>query len=162
MDNINNLYDTDYHQWAEQQKQLLQSGQLDRLDIKNLLEELGEVGKNNRSSLTSHCKTLLSHLLKYQHQSQHINADLPMPYNCAEWFGTINRCRRNIRDRLADNPCLKHLLPESLDSLYPKARKEAVEELRPYLQKHQTITEKDFPDTCPWFYEQIMDDNWLP
>ncbi|WBA81781.1 DUF29 family protein [Endozoicomonas sp. GU-1] len=53
----NNLYDTDYEQWAEQQKQFLQSGQLDRLDIKNLLEELGQAVKNNRRSLRGCFKT---------------------------------------------------------------------------------------------------------
>ena len=162
MASSNNLYNTDYQRWAEQQRQLLLSGQLDQLDIQHLLEELGDVGKSNRNSLTSHCKTLLSHLLKYQHQTAHLNPDLPIPFNCAEWFGTILRCRRNIRDRLADSPSLKHLLPESLASLYDKARNEAAEELRPYLQKHQTLTADDFPDICPWTFDQIMREDWLP
>lgn len=158
----NNLYDRDYQQWAEHQKQLLKHGRFDELDIDNLLEELGEVGKSNRSALTSYFKTLLVHLLKYDYQTARLNPDLPLPYNCAEWMGTIRRCRDDIHHLIIESPSLKAYLPESLDRLYQQARKGAAKELEPYLQKHQAITFNDFPDTCPWTFEQIMKEGWLP
>ncbi|WP_252179100.1 DUF29 family protein [Endozoicomonas sp. 4G] len=40
---MNSLYETDYHQWLSQQREHLIQGQLDQLDVENLIEEL-EVG----------------------------------------------------------------------------------------------------------------------
>ncbi|WP_257265998.1 DUF29 domain-containing protein [Endozoicomonas sp. ONNA2] len=32
----------------------------------------------------------------------------------------------------------------------------------PCLQKHQQVAESDFPDQCPWSFDQMMEEDWLP
>jgi hypothetical protein len=37
-------YETDYYGWVQEQVELLESGQLDRLDVANLIEEIKSLG----------------------------------------------------------------------------------------------------------------------
>lgn len=161
MENINNLYETDYAEWAEQQKALLKAGLFDQLDIDNLLEELDEVGGNAKDSLESWLSTMIAHILKY-HQTRLLNPDMPEPYNCKEWKVTIRRSRFNISNKLKKTPSLKNHLPRVLPECYQIAVRMAVNEMEPYLQKHQTVSANDFPKTCPWEYKQLMQPNWMP
>ena len=157
MENSNNLYDTDYQQWAEQQKQFLQSGQLDRLDIKNLLAELGQAVKNNRRSLKSGLKILILHLLKVDYQLRVLQDPWVQDKVIHTWLPSINNPRSDITDLLADSPSLKHHLTDAIAQSYPMARAEAVEQMNKYIHSPQKrLTASSFPDTCPWTFEQLM------
>ena len=162
MENINNLYDTDYHQWVEQQKQLLQSGQLDRLDIKNLLEELGEVGKQNQHALESHLINLILHLLKHQYQTQVINPQRYEPQEFRSWYDSIDTARRETRRLMKKNPSLRSRMAEVITDSYPDAKAGAINQMNKYLPKDQRLTDQSFPAECPWSYDQLIDDDWLP
>jgi hypothetical protein len=38
------IYESDFHDWIEEQVALLKTGQLDRLDVPNLIDELESLG----------------------------------------------------------------------------------------------------------------------
>ncbi len=68
---IPNLYDSDYQLWLESTINQLRQGDFQAVDWQNLLEELADLGKNNRRALKSLLTRLLEHLLKLTYwQSQ--------------------------------------------------------------------------------------------
>ncbi|MFM6633422.1 MAG: DUF29 family protein, partial [Microcystis panniformis] len=48
---ISNLYDSDYQLWLENTINQLRRGDFQAVDWQNLLEELADLGKNNRRAL---------------------------------------------------------------------------------------------------------------
>lgn len=159
---MENQYRTDYHGWISQQRELLKNRQFNDLDVPNLLEamalEMGDIS----GTLESHLTTLLLHLLKYQYQTQVINPVLPEPYNCRDWFGTMDRVRNSIQTLIRKNPSLKRLTDETLTDAYLQAKRIAIKDMNRYVQKHQQLDNNSFPAECPWTYQQITTEDWLP
>ncbi|MGI9279753.1 MAG: DUF29 domain-containing protein [Endozoicomonas sp.] len=142
---MENLYETDYYQWVKKQKELLLNRQFDQLDLENLIEEVDDMGKHEPRSLTSHLKQLLMHLLKWQYQPER---------QSRSWQDSIILHREDVQEILLDNPSLKPRVTE----LYSKAYQRAV-----VLTVKQTgLPTQTFPRECPWTYEQVMKDGWLP
>ncbi|WP_422475573.1 DUF29 domain-containing protein [Endozoicomonas sp. ALB032] len=159
---MENLYKSDYHGWIARQRELLKNNRLNELDIPNLLEAMEQEMGNNYHTLESHLKILLLHLLKYQHQVEVINPVLPEPYNCREWFASIDRARDDIRSLLRRNPSLKRETGVTLCEVYPSAKRMAIKEMNRYVQKHQQLDNNSYPPECPWIFEQVIEDDWLP
>lgn len=61
-------YDSDVIAWAQEQINLLRSGQFSRLDIEHIAEEIEDVGKSEQRELASRMAILLAHLLKWEYQ----------------------------------------------------------------------------------------------
>jgi hypothetical protein len=66
---MNNLYDSDFYAWTQQQAQLLRSKHLIKLDILHLAEEPEAMGRSENRELAGRLEVLLIHLLKWQFQS---------------------------------------------------------------------------------------------
>ncbi|CCI06540.1 DUF29 domain-containing protein [Microcystis aeruginosa] len=145
---IPNLYDSDYQLWLESTIKQLRRGDFQAVDWPNLLEELADLGKNNRRALKSLLTRLLEHLLKLTYwQSQR-------DYNQAGWKKEIRNFRLQIADLLEDSPSLKSYLREILAKCYLDARNLLIDE-----------TELDasiFPGELLANLEEILDENWLP
>ena len=62
------LYEEDYLAWTQQQIGLLQTGKLEELDSKNLVEELKAMGRSDHRELESRLIILIAHLLKWEWQ----------------------------------------------------------------------------------------------
>lgn len=65
---LSQLYETDFNLWLEQTVNHLKKGNLAALDLDNLIEEISDIGRNNRREVFSRLKVLLMHLLKWQYQ----------------------------------------------------------------------------------------------
>jgi len=145
---IPNLYDSDYQLWLENTINQLRRGDFQAVDWQNLLEELADLGKNNRRALESLLTRLLEHLLKLTYwQSQR-------DYNQAAWKKEIRNFRIQIKKILKDSPSLKSYLKEILQECYLDARNLLIDE-----------TELDasiFPLEVLANLEEILDQNWLP
>ena len=145
---IPTLYDSDYQLWLENTINQLRRGDFQAVDWPNLLEELADLGKNNRRALKSLLTRLLEHLLKLTYwQSQR-------DYNQAGWKKEIRNFRLQIADLLEDSPSLKSYLREILAKCYLDARNLLIDE-----------TELDasiFPGELLANLEEILDENWLP
>jgi hypothetical protein len=47
-------YETDYYAWTNEQAQLLRAGDLQHIDLKNIIEELETMGRSEICSLILH------------------------------------------------------------------------------------------------------------
>jgi hypothetical protein len=65
------LYDEDLLAWAERQAELLRAGQLDRLDVAHLIDELEAMAGKLRRELKNRLRILLAHLSKWEHRCSH-------------------------------------------------------------------------------------------
>jgi len=145
---ISNLYDSDYQLWLESTINQLRQGDFQAVDWQNLLEELADLGKNNRRALESLLTRLLEHLLKLTYwQSQR-------DYNQAGWKKEIRNFRLQIADLLEDSPSLKSYLREILAKCYLDARNLMIDETR--------LDASIFPVELLASLEEILDQNWLP
>ena len=144
---MENLYESDFYQWIQQQKEFLSTRQFDRIDLANLIEEVDDMSKKELKSLRSHLTHLLSHCLKWHYQPE-------KPETGYSWKYTIVEQREQVKQCLSESPSLKRKLPE----LYLTAYKYAVLEAA----KETFLPPETFPVHCPWTYEQILTKNWLP
>lgn len=58
-----NLYETDFYAWTQEQATLLRHQQWSQLDLPNLIEEIESLGKQQRAELRNRLKVLIGHLL---------------------------------------------------------------------------------------------------
>ena len=155
------LYETDYYQWVQKQKQLLANKQFDQLDLDNLIGEVEDMG-SDINTLESRLIVLLLHLLKYDYQTKILNPAMPEPYNCRSWKGTIREQRMQISLLMDRKPHLKHEQDSVLLDAYPRGKKLAISAMNDYLPRKQWLDSDSFPDNSPWSFEQIMREDWLP
>lgn len=139
------LYDTDLYAWANTNAELLRQGKYQHIDVGHLIEEIEDMGKSERRSISSHLKNLLMHLLKWQYQ--------PV-LRSNGWLLTINNSRDHISELIQDNPSLALLPEHSMDATYLKARRDAALETG--------LPAETFPVSCPYSSSQALADDWLP
>lgn len=139
------LYDRDFYAWLQEQATLLKSGQLDQLDIANLVEEIESLGRQERRELVNRLGILLGHLLKWQFQPR---------LQSKSWTATIVGQRQDVQELMEDNPSLKPYLVEAMDRAYQKGVLLVV--------KETPLSQKDVPSQCPYTFEQVMDADFYP
>ena len=61
---LSQLYETDFNLWLEQTVNHLKKGNLAALDLDKLIEEISDMGRNNRREVFGRLKVLLMHLLR--------------------------------------------------------------------------------------------------
>ncbi len=160
---MDNLYENDFDKWIEKQKQSLSNKDLESLDIENLIEELDDMGDQSVSKLTSYIKVLLIHLLKYNYQKTVLKDPWVEDRVTHTWLSSIVGPRDDIETILEKNPNLKNKIDKCLSDGYKKAKKLAIKEMNIYIRiEKNKLNDKSFPDTCPWSFDQIVTEDWLP
>lgn len=91
-------YEQDFVGWLNTQAELLKTGKVNELDIKNLVEEIEAMGRSEKRELESRMIILVMHLLKWTFQPN---------YQSRSWANTINEQRRRIGRVIKDSPSLK-------------------------------------------------------
>jgi Domain of unknown function DUF29 len=86
------LYERDFCLWAEQQARLLREGQLEELDVVNLIDDIEDLSIKEKKALESDLVVVLKHLLKYQYQARR---------RSRSWLSSIAEHRRRLRNDLA-------------------------------------------------------------
>lgn len=142
---MKSCYETDFSQWAFEQADLLRAGKLSELDIENVLEELESMGKNDQRCYISSFRNLLSHLLKWQYQSEK---------RSSSWVNTIRRSRDEILDWEEDNTSFIPKRENFIDKAYKRAKKKASTETQ--------LPQSLFPSSCPWDFETFMHNDFFP
>lgn len=140
-----NLYETDFYSWTQEQAKLLRHQQWNQLDLPNLIEEIESLGKQQRAELRNRLNVLIGHLLKWEYQAKR---------RSRSWLMTIRVQRRDIQELLEENPSLKPYLEEALQKIYESGRDLAVGETN--------LPLKTFPDNCPYTLEEIFRDGFYP
>lgn len=140
-------YEQDVVAWAQEQAQLLRSGRLSDLDIQHIAEEIEDVGKSEQRELANRMAVLLAHLLKWKFQPERRGAS---------WESTIHTQRNSIERRIRRTPSLKTSLADP--DWWADAWDDAVVEAA----KETNLTYTEFPETCPWSAEDVMNQGFLP
>jgi len=138
-------YEQDFYSWLCHNISLLREGRLSEADVENIAEELDGMSKSQQRELISRLKILFAHLLKWQFQPDR---------RSNSWKGTIVEQRSQIRQLLKISPSLKNRIDEKIVDAYT----DAVE----YASLETGIPQSDFPQTCPYFFEQAVDKNFYP
>ena len=136
------LYDEDLLAWAERQVAHLRAGQLERLDVEHLIEELEAIAGKLRRELKNRLRILLAHLLQWQAQPER---------RSRSWAATIAGQRDQIEALLEENPSLRQHLDEVARSAYPRAVRLAAIETG--------LPRRTFPPELPYAAEQILGDD---
>ena len=145
-------YDIDFAEWIGNQVESLRNGQMNRLDVESIIEELTALANRDRRALRSHLRVLLLHLLKWRHQPDRRSRN---------WRASIDNARTEIEELLASSPSLRRSLDgDATDSAsalawaYGKARQGA--------QRDTGLELGAFPEDCPFPLDRILDENYLP
>ncbi len=139
------LYETDFVEWTTRTAQLLREGRFDELDIRHLAEEVEDIGKSERRELENRLTVLLSHLLKWQFQTERRGRS---------WKSTITTQRNAVARILRDAPSLKSYLAATLSDCYCDDRKLAAADTE--------LPSDSFPSICPYKLAQILDTEYFP
>ena len=137
--------ETDYLHWLQTQVNHLRTGQLERLDRKQLIEELEGMSRSERRQLRNRLIVLMMHLLKWQYQPEK---------RSRSWSVTIITQRNDIKLLLRESPSLKPTLPMAFAEIYPRARQEAADETG--------LPLSTFPETPPLTLEQVLNEDYWP
>lgn len=138
-------YDRDYFAWLNEQADRLAAGRFSALDLKNLIEELRDLGRGEKREIQSRLGVLLLHLLKWGRQPEN---------RSGSWRATIIEQRARILKRLQESPSLRNYPREILDEEYQLARAGAAAE--------SNLNENAFPEQCPYTVDQVLDPDFLP
>ena len=134
------LYERDETAWLEVMSNLAAEGRFAEMDHPNLSEYLADMAKRDRREVSSRLVVLLTHLLKWEHQSDH---------RSGSWHGTILEQRRELRKLLDSATLYDHALSVLADA-YADARKQAAAET--------TLPRGTFPAECGWELESLLAD----
>jgi predicted nucleic acid-binding Zn-ribbon protein len=135
-----NLYELDFYAWTVEQSKLLKEGDLQNLDIVNLVEEVESLGKQQRQELENRLVVLLGHLLKWDCQPDR---------QSKSWKATIREQRRAVQRLIKQNPSLKPYLEEAIALAYESALDLVVRET--------PLDYPDLPANCPYSPDQLFD-----
>jgi len=138
-------YEEDFYLWIFHNADLLRQGKFAEADIENIVEELESMGRRDKRELISRFTVLLSHLLKWQFESER---------RSKSWEPTIDEQRVQIHLILKDSPSLKYQLDDKIAESYISAIKSAV--------KETGLKKTVFPETCPYTLQQILDEDFYP
>lgn len=142
---MQNLYETDFFAWTQEQANLLRHQQWSQLDLDNLIEEIESLGKQQRAELRNRLSVLIGHLLKWEYQPER---------RSRSWLNTIRIQRIDTLELLEENPSLKPYLQEVLQKAYIKGIALASGETN--------LPVKTFSQDCPYMLEEIMSDRFYP
>ena len=139
------LYETDYVQWIETTVQQLKQHNYGAIDWENLIDEIESMARSDRRSLKSNLVVILTHLLKWQFQSER---------RSNSWKASIAEHRRRVRDLLKDSPSLKPYFEEVFAECYEDAIDQASIETE--------LPKSTFPRSCPYTIAQVLEAGFLP
>jgi hypothetical protein len=163
--NLKELYEKDFYLWVMENLRLLKSKEYELVDWENLLEEIEDMGQRHFESMTSQMARIMEHLYKWENfrYSQDMGHD---------WIRSINDARDELEDIFKRHPSLEAKAQEK--EVLQFAWDSAVSRLIRWLKeprndgfidlyfKGETPTKKDFPQECPYTFQQIMEyEPWI-
>lgn len=143
--NLQISYDRDFMLWIETTVQLLKEQKFAELDLENLIEEIEDMGKSNKSALRSNVIVVLLHLLKWKYQPEK---------RTNSWKFSLREHRRRLEEDFEDSPSLQNYYREIFPKCYGNARKLAADETGLVLEI--------FPVESLFTPEEVLDAEFLP
>ncbi len=141
-------YEHDFYAWSFEQAHALRERRTQQLDWENLAEEVESLGRSDRNQVRSRLAVVVIHLLKWHYQPKD---------RSPSWKATLNTQRRDLEIVLADSPSLRRLVPVLLAETYPRARRDAADEMDLIPSAARKL-----PETSPFTVEQVLDPEFFP
>lgn len=141
----NDLYETDFYAWTQEQARLLRERRFTDLDLDNLVDEVQSVGSSEKREIRRRLKILLAHLLKWQLQPGRRGPS---------WKRTISAQRNELRAIIEDSPSLRACVMDHVTEAHDGAVVMASEETG--------IAVGVFSGECPFTAAQVMDLEFFP
>ena len=142
---LKQLYELDDSQWLGETISLLRNNQFQQLDLEHLIEELEDLGKENKNAVASLLEQVIRHLLLLQYWTKEAE------HNTIHWQEEIDNFRTQLRRKMTAN--LRNYLEEALNSLYQDALG---------FVKIKPVNTVIFPSQSPYSLEELLDRSWLP
>lgn len=144
------LYDRDFYEWTVRNAELLRRGCIHEADFENLAEEIEDLGRRDKREVMSRMAVLLMHLLKWSMQPQKRYTES----GSSSWLMTINGQRYELMEIFEQSPSLQRRAEEGLPKAYRRAVKDA--------SAATGIPVRQFPEECPFRFDQVLEDEYLP
>src|SRR5213593_4806132 len=113
---LNQLYEEDFAEWAEETARLLRERRFDEIDLENLVEETEYMARHEKHELRNRLAVLLHHLLKWQQQ--------PLKRS-RSWMASIDEQQARIHRLLRDSPSLRRHVSGYVTEVYEDAVRKA-------------------------------------
>jgi hypothetical protein len=136
---VTDLYEKDYYAWANETAEAIRSGEFSRIDIDALADEVADIARKEKRSLSSRLEVLIGHLLKWDYQDKK---------RTRSWAATIAVQRNRVMKLLKDSPSLTPWLSENLGEIYEVAVQLAV--------RDTNLSQDSFPPECPYTLDEIL------
>jgi len=145
---LKTTHEQDFYGWVQTTINHIHQGSTASLDWVNLVEELQDLGNEQKNQLESRLLVLFEHLLKLMYWLEERD------YNQRGWRGTILEQRKQIKRLLKRSPSLKPYFQEIMHEIY----NDAIE-----ITSVKTGLDLDiFSENAIANLEQILDENWFP
>jgi hypothetical protein len=156
---LKELYGKDFYLWVQENLKLLREKRYDLVDWENLLEEIEGMGRGLFIAMLRQMREIMEGLYKWENFKNHPERD--------EWVEEVSRARRELEDLFEDSPSLKAIAQDK--ETLQKAWKLSVRALAAWLRlpqnkalvvshfKGKLPKEKDFPQECPYNFQQVME-----
>jgi hypothetical protein len=159
---LKKLYDKDFVLWVEENLKLLKDKQFDLVDWEHLLEEIEDMGNRHLDSVVSFMAVILEHLCKWENFRENEKMGV-------SWIRSIVNGRVEILRLFDRYPSLKVKSYNEIEYAWKDAKRRLVKWFKDPENIHlakkyfgRIPTEKDFPEKCPYTFEQILDyEPWL-
>jgi len=141
-------YEHDFYSCSFEQARALRTRRAEHLDWENLAEEIESLGRSDRNQVRSRFAVIVIHLLKWRHQPKE---------RSPSWKATLNTQRRDLEIVLADSLSLRRLVPLLLEQTYPRARRDAADEMG-----LTPSAARELPETSPLLSNRFWIRNSFP
>jgi hypothetical protein len=142
---LTTLYEIDDSLWLEKTISLLKMKRFDAIDLDNLIEELEDLGNEKKFRVAGFLQQIIRHALLLQFWR------VERDYNQGHWESELANFQDQLDTYLTAN--LRKYLEQEFDTIYQKALR--------YVRK-KTKNQVNFPDTCPYTLEELLNPDWLP
>lgn len=146
------LYEEDFYAWTRDQarelRRLAATHPNVALDFPHLIEEVADLGINQRDAVRSQTRRIIEHCLKLEYS--------PASTPRAGWYEIIIDARNVLEDKLT--PSLRRSLQRRLPKLYEQARRAAAGSLR----LHGEQAADALPAECPYRLADLLRHDWYP
>jgi len=139
------LYESDFALWLEEQALALKERRTTALDWDNLAEEIEGLARSDRRALKSFLQNALLHMLELKYWNA------ARERNQRQWRDHLINARNGITIIVEDSPSLEYYLTDILDASYDHARHRAENRIG-----------RRLPAKCEWTLAQVRDDNFYP
>ncbi|HEX8665842.1 MAG TPA: DUF29 domain-containing protein [Beijerinckiaceae bacterium] len=141
----NASYERDFYAWTQDQAKAIEEGRWSEVDGANLAEEVRSLGRRLVEEVDDRLEILLAHLLKWRHLAE---------YRGMAWRENIDRQRDEIAQIASENPSFVNDIRSAVVRVYEDARRR--------LEYDTYYFPNDFPATCPFTVDQVLDPHFYP